>query len=83
MTYNIYCIYDTVAGTSQSGLMLKENDELILRDLKTAKLGDLIENNLEDFDLYRLGTFDSTTLDIVHKKEFLMHLSVLKGVQHE
>lgn len=80
MTFNVYVIYDKVAKTVQSQLLVKQNDALLLRDVKTAKLGELIESNKEDFDIYCLGELDTEKPLIVglDNARFVAHLEVIK-----
>ena len=55
---NVYCIFDKVAKTITGSLMCAESDAIIMRTVKTANLGEIIEKNLDDFDLYKLGEIE-------------------------
>lgn len=82
MMLNVYSVFDKVAGEAVSSLALltAPSDELIIRTLKTAKLGDIVEENLADFDLYQIGVFDSQKPGIVglENAKFIAHLEAIK-----
>lgn len=80
MKLNMYVIYDKVAKTQASQIMLSPSDELITRHVKTAKLGDIVESNLGDFDLKQVGSFDTDSLAVDGFKEpvLVAHLDGIK-----
>lgn len=80
MILKVYVIYDKVSEQVQTQLMTAEKDELMIRALKTAKLGDLIETNLEDFDLIQVGEIDTVKPHLVglENGKFICHLEAIK-----
>lgn len=80
MILKVYVIYDKVSGQVHSQLMTSEKDELMIRTLKTAKLGDIVEQNLSDFELHQVATLDTerpsiSGLDI---PKFIVNLGGIK-----
>lgn len=80
MIMNVYVIYDKVSSSVATGLLCSENDPIMMRTIKSAKLGAVIEENLEDFDLYQIATVDPVSCEIVPcEKRFVAHLEAFKN----
>lgn len=80
MKTNVYVVYDKVSSSVATGIMCAESDAIMMRNLKSAKLGAVIEENLQDFDLYCLGVIDPLTMDLtVEDKRFVAHLEAFKN----
>ncbi len=76
MKYNLYVTQDIVSGETKSGLIFAKNDEEAKRafgytckKIKETKEEQTIPVN--DLRFYRVGTFDTETMDITAKKEYL------------
>lgn len=79
MTKNLYVIFDIVSNSVFSPVMAADSDELMIREVKTAKLGEIIESNLEDFDLYLVGKVDLDTHTIIDTEtKLICHLQGIK-----
>lgn len=78
----IYCIFDKVGEEMSTTLMLANNEKFYLRDMSTAKLPPVMEEHLEDFDIYCLGEVETENLVIKPEKKFISHLgSIRKKVE--
>ena len=79
MIKKLYVIYDLVSKSVFSPVMSADSDELMIREIRTAKLGEIIESNLEDFDLICVGSIDTTAHKIVDDTTTLVcHLEGIK-----
>lgn len=59
MTVNYYAIYDKVAK-EYGDLMFAKNDDVMLRLFKSVNIKHP-EINLDELDVYKIGTFDNET----------------------
>ncbi|QCS36639.1 hypothetical protein [Capybara microvirus Cap3_SP_550] len=76
----IYTIYDKVAQQATGNLMITDKEAALLRELKTANLGELVEKNLDDFDLYCIGELNTEIPQAIayETAKMVIHLEVLK-----
>lgn len=80
MILGIYVIKDTVVGAFQNPFYL-HNDAETLRIVKTAvnaKEKNALQENTEDKQLYKLGTYDDATGEITSNVQFMANLIDLK-----
>lgn len=82
MKANIYCVFDKLSKSVASQLMVADSDELIMRTVKSAKLGEIIENNLEDFSLFHIGVIcpEIPKIESLDTPRFVAHLESFKDV---
>ncbi|QCS36158.1 nonstructural protein [Capybara microvirus Cap1_SP_142] len=85
MKLNVYVIFDHVSNSAHMQPLYAKEDELILRTVKSANLGELVEGNLQDFALYKIGLYDDEelTLKQLEKPYLLCNLSALKKEDKE
>lgn len=82
MKLNIYSLKDRKSGYANPYLL--QNDEIAIRDLKTAvndEKANVINKFPEDFELTRIGEFDTETGEIVSKVEFIINARELKDIK--
>lgn len=82
MKKNVYVIYDKVAEEAVSTLMTSNNDQFLIRDLSSGQLPKTMQEHSEDFDLIKLGVFDSQKCAFIEAYpdgKFVCHLSALVG----
>ena len=74
MKLNIYSVKDTVVGEMGNPFYLN-NDEMAKRSFKNAanQEGSQIALNINDMQLYRLGTLNTVTGEIESNVEFVMN----------
>ena len=74
MKLNIYSVKDTVVGEMGNPFYLN-NDEMAKRSFKNAanQEGSQIALNINDMQLYRLGTLNTVTGEIESNVEFIMN----------
>lgn len=83
----VYGIFDRKAlAYTQPSLMLFDNDALAIRTVKIVLnnkgLGDLISRYPEDFELWKLGSFDPVSGDYSVDKVAIANLADLVEVQN-
>lgn len=79
MRKKLYIVYDILAKETASAIIISDNDETLCRDLKGAKLPDVMEDNPNDFDVLCIGELDTENGCIVSvDKSIVVHLGVLK-----
>lgn len=78
MKYNVYAIQDELAGFL--GLTLDVTDDQAIRNFEFAinKEGTMYHDFAKNFSLYRLGSYDSESGEIVPKKELVIEATSLK-----
>lgn len=77
MKYNLYVTQDVISGETKSGLIFAKNDEEAKRAFGYSCKQ--IKNNqqdnqqipVNDLRFYRVGSFDTETMDITADKEYL------------
>ena len=82
MKMNIYSIKDRKASYGNPYII--QNDELAIRDIKVAvndQKGGVLNKFPEDFELTRLGTFDTETGKIENKIEMIINCRELKTIE--
>lgn len=82
MKMNLYSVRDIKAGYGNPYCM--HNDEMAIRDIKLAVNSDkpnIIRQFPEDFELVRLGTFDTTTGEIESKVNMIINCRELKTLE--
>ena len=82
MKMNLYSVRDIKAGYGNPYCM--QNDEMAIRDIKLAVNSDkpnIIKQFPEDFELTRLGTFDTETGIIIRKVEMIINCRELKTLE--
>lgn len=82
---NLYSVYDRKAQAfTHPVIMIFEKDGLAHRALKAAansqQLGDLIARYPEDFELWRLGTFDEVSGDVAIDKQCICNFADFQEV---
>lgn len=79
MKKELFVIYDNVAKAVASTILLADNKEVLLRDLKSSKLPGTMETDSADYDILNIGTLetdDGSILSIVPEK--IVNLGGLK-----
>lgn len=79
MKMNLYSVRDIKAGFGNPYCM--QNDEMAIRDIKLAvnsEKPNIIKQFSEDFQLVRLGTFDTETGNITSKVEIIINCRELR-----
>lgn len=77
MKYNLYVTQDVISGETKSGLIFAKNDEEAKRAFgySCKQIKNTPEDNqripVSDLKFYRVGTFDTETMDISASKEYL------------
>lgn len=82
MKKNIYCVFDKVGNEMSTTLMLANNEAFYLRDMSTCQLPPVMQEHIEDFDIYLLGTIDTESLEVVPDKTFVAHLGAIRKVNY-
>lgn len=82
MKKSIYCVFDKVGAEMSTTLMLANNKAFYLRDMSTCKLPPVMQEHLEDFDIYCLGVIDTESLEVVPEKTFVAHLGTIRNVNY-
>lgn len=59
MKKQLFVIYDNVAKAVASTILLADNKEVLLRDLKASKLPGTMETDSADFDILHVGTLET------------------------
>lgn len=59
MKKQLFVVYDNVAKAVASTILLADNKEVVLRDLKTSKLPGTMETDSEDYDILHIGTMET------------------------
>ena len=78
MKKKIYCVFDKVGEEMSTTLMLANNEKFYLRDMSTCRLPPVMDEHLEDFDIYCLGEVDTESLNIIPEKKFISHLGTIR-----
>lgn len=79
MKKNLFVLFDLVAITVASTIILADNEEVVMRDLKNSQLPGTMGTDPQDYDLLQVGsleTEDGTIAPIVPKK--ICNLGALK-----
>lgn len=79
MKKQLFVIYDNVAKAVASTMLLADNKEVLLRDLKASKLPGTMETDSADFDILNVGnleTDDGSIVSIIPEK--IANLGALK-----
>lgn len=77
MKVNLYVTQDIISGETKSGLIFAKNDEEAKRafGFSCKQIKATPEDNqqipVSDLRFYRVGTFDTETMDITADKEYL------------
>lgn len=82
MKMNIYSLKDKKGSFVNPYVM--QNTEQAIRDVKTAvneNTASILSKYPEDFDLYKMGDFDTETGEITSKVEMIINLKELKSVE--
>lgn len=82
---SLYSVFDRKAQAfTHPVLMIFEKDDLAFRAVKTAanskQLGELIDRYPEDFELWRLGTFDEVQGDLAIEKQCICNFADFQEV---
>lgn len=65
MKKQLFVVYDNVAKAVASTILLADNKEVVLRDLKASKLPGTMETDSEDYDILHIGTLETDDGSIV------------------
>lgn len=79
MTKKLFVLLDTVAKCVASTIILAENEEVVMRDLKNNQLPGTMGTDPQDYDLVKIGmleTDDGSLIGITPEK--VVNLGALK-----
>lgn len=82
MKMSIYSLKDRKGSFANPYIM--QNTEQAIRDVKTAvneNKGNILNKYPEDFELYKIGEFDTETGAITSKVEMIINLNELKSIE--
>ena len=59
MTKKLFVLFDTVAKCVASTIILADNEEVVMRDLKNSQLPGTMGTDPQDYDLLKIGTLET------------------------
>lgn len=59
MTKKLFVLFDTVAKSVASTIILADNEEVVLRDLKNSQLPGTMGTDPQDYDILKIGMLET------------------------
>lgn len=78
MKKGLFVLFDNLSQEIATTIIISENDDTIMRNIKDAQLPDTMEKHPEDYDLISLGFVDTVEAQIFPEHRIVCHLGALK-----
>lgn len=84
MKKNLFVLFDIVAISVASTIILADNEEVVMRDLKNSQLPGTMGTDPQDYDLMLVGSLETETGKITSiEPRKIVNLGALKHGQRE